>query len=89
MQAQSCLNMLRESRASQTLSKALKGMRDATLLPKDAPMPFTVFLPEFRPVQLSVSSWVVSEPGSARVPCRGVGAHRRAPASARLATEAN
>ena len=35
--------------------------------------PFTVFLPEFRPVQLSVSSWVVSEPGSARVPCRGVG----------------
>ena len=38
MQAQSCLNMLRESRASQTLSKALKGMRDATLLPKDAPM---------------------------------------------------
>lgn len=37
-QAQSRLNMLRGSGDSQTLSKALKGTRDATLLPKDAPI---------------------------------------------------
>lgn len=37
-QAQSRLNMLCGSGDSQTLSKALKGTRDATLLPKDAPI---------------------------------------------------
>lgn len=67
-QAQSCLNTLRESRASQTLSKALKGMRDATLLPKDAPMSSAGKDKEKWYTIVKVLSWVL--PMQARKPWR-------------------
>lgn len=57
-QAQSCLNMLRGSRASQTLSKARKGMRDATLLPKDAPISSAGKHKEKWYTTVKVLSWV-------------------------------
>lgn len=58
-QAQSCLNMLCGSRASQTLSEALKGTRDATLLAKDAPINSAGKDKEKRYTTAKVLSWVL------------------------------
>ena len=59
-QAQSCLNILCGSRASQTLSKALKGRRETTLLAKDAPISSAGKDKEKWYTTAKVLSWVLS-----------------------------